>query len=243
MTHLDDADLIRVLDGAAEDPHVAECAACARRRALLARRGERLASLLEAADGARRVLTLAAGRRPPAAGQSHRSLPRWSPARLAAAAVVTLIAAGGVVPPVRAWVADRATALWHAVRGREAPAAPAAAPTGRAGSSASSVAFVPEPGFFTLHVITRQAEGELVIEPAADSIATASVESGAGTGEWVVLPDGLRLMNAADASHGYRVRLPGGVTRIVVRIGTDPARLIAPADLPVVVSLQRPVPR
>ncbi len=237
MTHLDDADLIRALDGAVPAPHVASCEACARQRDRLARRGERFAALLEAADEAPRALTLAVDRRPRA---SARPFLRRPAGRLAAAAVLALIAAGAVVPPVRAWVIDRATALWHAVTGR-APAAPSSAPPGsRSGSSASSVAFVPQPGSFTIHVTARQAGGELAIEASTDSIVSAGVEPGAGAGEWVVLPDGLRLVNTADATHRYRVRVPATVTRIVVRIGTDPTRLLAPADLPVAVSLRRP---
>ncbi len=248
MTHLDDAELVRLLDGAAEDvapawaEHLAACTACSARRDAVAHRGARLARLLAATDPAPRALIL---RTTPAQGRvfawSRPRLAAWPPRRLAAAAALVVLMAGGVVPPVRAWVAERAVALWHALTGHERPAAaPASVPAPEPG--AGSVSFPLAEPVFTIQVTSHQAEGLLTVDAGTRPEAFAAIARGEGPAELVVMPDGLRIVTTSGSTRSYHVRVPPSVTRVVIEVGGAAARVIPapPSGLPMVVNLQRP---
>jgi hypothetical protein len=185
--------------------------------AVVARRASKLSALLAASDDTERAVRFPGGR--VRGAQLERSVRRWS----AAAAVVAVIAVATGVPPVRAWVVARAAGAWSALTGRS----PSVTPDAGGIKGASSGAFVPAGlGAFTVQVARRQVDGNLRIEIADDTVASAAALG--GSGDWVVLPAGVRLLNEASASHDYRVRVPRGASPVVVTIGTERAIVCRP---------------
>jgi len=189
---------------------------------LVDRRAARLSVRLAAADAPPRAIAFPAER--VAAAARRPALVRW---RIAAA--LALLAAGALgVPPVRAWIAGTARALWSHVSGR-APARDAA-PARRAGAeSAGTVTFAAPADVFVLRVRARQAAGALMIETTGGSDATASPTGPVGGAELLVLPDGLRIANNPGDTVGYAVRLPGALARVIVQIAGEPPRLLRPS--------------
>ena len=185
---------------------------------LVARRGEKLGALLRATDPPVPPMAYPAERI--ARAVRCRAWVRW---RAAAAIAVLAVAAVGV-PPVRAWIVRTARALWSgAVR---SPRAALTGPT--ASEGANSVTFTPAAGAFSVHVARPQTQGSLTVETVADSAAVAAVTGGSGA-ELLVLPDGLRIVNAAGASASVVVRVPATVTRIVVTVGAAAPRILTPS--------------
>jgi anti-sigma factor RsiW len=240
MGHADDADLVRLLDDEAPDAergaiesHLTACGSCARRFASLKARSARLSDRLTASD-----LPAPAPALRPARRRRVLADPRWR----VAAALVLLLGGTLLVEPVRAWIVDAAGLLWAKATGhsRATPMVPAPAPAPAPG--AGSVTFVPaEPGF-TVQVTRRQAEGSLTVETGAGPEASAAIAGGEGPAELVVMPDGLRIVNAAASTRSYHVRVPPSVSRVVIEVGGTVIRVVpAPASgLPLVVNLQRP---
>ena len=185
---------------------------------LVARRGEKLGALLRATDLPLPSIAYPAERIARAA--RRRTTVRW---RAAAAIAVLAVAAVGV-PTVRAWIVRTARALWSVAAGPSHAVAPKLA----ASNGANSVTFTPASGAFSLRVARPQAEGSLTVETVADSAAVASVTGGTGA-ELLVLPDGLRIVNAAGASSSYVVRVPATVTRIVVTVGAAAPQVLTPS--------------
>jgi len=206
-THLDDDVLVRHLDredGPAErvevTRHLESCVRCADRLAGLSRAGAAFSAALRAGDVA-----------PP---RVPRAAPRWG--LRAAAAVVFVAGIAGAVRPVRAWILERAEALWVAVTGPREPAPPSPAP-GRPRSA--SVAFVPVGDELTLEVTTPQAGGGLRLETAAGDTAVVRVEDGTGAEDFLVLPSRLRIVNPPGSAARYLLLVPARLARVRVVVG------------------------
>jgi hypothetical protein len=208
-THMEDGVLVRYLDRecdndeeAAVRGHVGGCETCAARLGQLEHRSRAVRVALRAAD------------RP---ARQSRPAPRWG--LRAAAAMLVLLAVAGTVRPVRAWILERAEALWSALTGAPAPGAPAPA---AAAPETAAVSFVPAGDAFTLEVAGRQVAGVLVVETAAGDTARATVWGGSGTESLLILPSGLRIVNPSGSTARYRVALPArlGRVRVVVEGGT-----------------------
>ncbi len=240
--HADDADLLRLLDGAAGgeeraaiEAHLAACGACPRRRDLLRARSARLAELLAAADAPAPAFAMRPGAPRRAAAIAGA---RWR----AAAALALLLGGALAVQPVRAWIVRSAGVLWAAATGkasRPAPVTVVPAPAPR--DSAGAVAFVPNDPAFTVRVTGRQAGGTLTIEPGEGPEVIAAIAGGSGPAELLVLPDGLEIGTTASSTRSYRVRVPPGVARITVQVAGTTVRVIrAPFAGPAVLDLQRP---
>jgi predicted anti-sigma-YlaC factor YlaD len=223
--HLQDATLVRQLDGALEDDeiaivplHLASCGACAERLATLGRRFERLGELLAATDVPVPTTALRAPR-------------RFVPQRAGAAAAVVLAFATGVVAvrPARAWIVERSVELWTLVTGG-AEAAPAvdegpAAPT----ATAAAVSFTPSGQQFLIRVTGYQLAGTVTVETAAVSEVTAEVRGGGETEDIVVLPDGLRIVNAGQSTADYHVLVPATLREITVEVAGRVAARLEPS--------------
>jgi anti-sigma factor RsiW len=223
--HVEDGALVRYLDEecdgdeqAAVRGHVEACGACAGRLAELARRARALRVALRAAD------------RPARAAPSA---PRWG--LRAAAAVLVLLAIGGAVRPVRAWVLDRAEALWTALTGGVEP--PPLAPVGLVPPVQTAVSFVPAQGTFTIELAGRQAAGVLALEGVPGDTARATVLGGGGAESLVVLPAGLRIVNPPASAARYRIALPARLGPVRVIVGGAAPRLFDPAGPPVEIDL------
>jgi hypothetical protein len=231
LTHLDDADVLRVLDGACESAereehgaHVASCPACGTRAGVLARRVERLGRTLAAADPASRPIAFPAARIARAA--QRRTIRRWG----IAAAITLLIAGAAGVPPVRAWIVGAARTLFSRTTRGPAAVRPAAAPAAPVAplDTAGAVTFTPPDNVFVLRIAGRQAVGTVTIEAAERASASATVTGDRGSVELLVLPDGLRIVNAQGSRAGYVVRLPGALSRVVLQIGQEAPIVLVP---------------
>jgi hypothetical protein len=223
--HAGEGALIRLLDSecdAAEAEalalHLALCADCSTRRDTLARRSASLRELLSETDLPPRAMVF---------GTARRGAQRPGPgpyAMRAAAALALVVAMSLTVSPVRAWIAGAAGAIWNAVTG--------AAPDGQRGPEtpplpSATIGFAVQGPAFTIRVASRQVAGSLVVE-FTDAVASASLEEGAGTAEFVVLPAALLIRNTAATERGYRVRIPASVEQLRVVVGDGPADLMRP---------------
>lgn len=208
--HLDDGELIRLLDGecsfeeqARITSHLATCPACARRQEALHGLANAVTTALLSGDQLARPMRI-----------RRRT---WRLGAVRAAAVLLAVSVGvaaASVPPVRAWLSARWTGLRELVTPRAAP--------GTESPRSTTVRFVPTTTSFTIELVARQDAGVLTIDLSADTIASATVTSGGRGEELVVLPDGLRIVNRPDDKSSYEVRLPGRVTQVMVRIAGAP---------------------
>jgi anti-sigma factor RsiW len=225
-THLDDGTLVRFLDRECEAEeqtavrgHLDGCEACAGRLARFDAGSTAFSAALQAADGQ--------------TPRAVRPAPRWG--LRAAAAVLILLGIGVSVRPVRAWIIQRAGAVWTALAGGFAPAAPAVP----AAPAETSVSFVPSDGAFTIELSGRPAAGRLVVEAVAGDTARATVLDGSGAEALVVLPSGLRISGPSGSSARYRVLLPARLGPVRVLIGGEAPRVFDPAGPPLQIELGR----
>ncbi|HET7464820.1 MAG TPA: hypothetical protein VFJ82_26490 [Longimicrobium sp.] len=253
LPHLDDGDLLCLLDGEADaasrvdaDAHLRACPACRERMERYRTRRDRLAQLLARADFAvpasappssasprdtddAKVIPL----RPRAARAPARVVNR--PWLRAAAVVLLLIAAAAVATPARAWIAawigrqvDRVTHESQPAPPRSRVAqtpAPPAAP-----QPSAQVRFVPAGGELRVDVAHTQASGALTLVRVDGPAASAEV-LGPQSVELLVVPSGLRIRNTAAASADYRVQVPDGVRHVRVRIGGGRETVVDRAEI------------
>lgn len=244
--HLPDGEMIRLVDGevdreerGAAEAHLAECAACGRRLRQLRARSLRLGSLLResdwevppaappvsaapAAQGGDELARLRARR-----GQAAR--PRaWM---RAAAVALLLLGAGVAASPLRAWIVEWAGERWAALVGGAAesdaaPAAPSAAlPAG------SRVQFTPRGDALTVEFASRQEAGTLEVATGGSGQVVAEQVGGSEPAELLVLPSGVRVRNHPASTAGYRITVPPGIRRVLVRVGGGPPVVLAPERL------------
>lgn len=214
--HLPDGDLVRLLDGEMDAPerthteaHLAACAECRRRLKTLRRRSIRLGELLIASDWEIPPL------RPPRAAPASHSWLR------AAALVAVLLGAVMLASPARAWIAEWVGARWNALASApEAAPGPQTPPVQQAGPG-TRVQFTPTGDEFDLEFTTRQAGGTVRVEPHGAAFVSAEVlRDDVGT-DLLVLPNGLRVRNAAESTAEYRVMVPAHLRRVRVRVAGD----------------------
>jgi hypothetical protein len=159
-----------------------------------------------------------------------RPAPRWG--LRAAAAVLVLLAIGGAVRPVRAWIVERAGALWTALTGgEERPPVPPVPP------ALTAVSFVPADGPFTIELAGRQSAGALSLEAVPGDTARATVLGGSGAESLVVLPAGLRIVNPPASAARYRIALPARLGPVRVIVGGAAPRVFDPAGPPLEIDL------
>jgi len=183
---------------------------------IVARRSERFTALLAATDEAPRRVAFPSQRVAQATQRGRRVR------RLAAAAAVTLVLAGTVgVPPVRAWIVSNAKALWSRISPSPAPVIPVAPAIAVRDTALVGAVSMAAGDLFAVQLASRQAAGTLVIERTDDTLASAAIV-GSSNAELVVLPGGLRIVNAPDATSGYLVRVPRRVSRLTVTIARSP---------------------
>ena len=221
--HLDDAELIRDLDGeapldGAREPatHLRACDQCAARRARLQARLRHLALLLAESDavvpGAPSMAELVAAARV----QRRRA---YAHTALRAAAVLLVAGALAAQPSVRRWV-ERQWA--HAPS--ESTQAPNIA-TPKVGPDGGALSFEPGAGPFTIRFDAHPAAGTLTI--IGDSGARATVErTGGADQELLVMPHALHVRNRAGGDASYVMRVPSSVPQVTVRFGDAGATVV-----------------
>ena len=212
VRHMDDGELIRLLDGecSAEEQariarHVATCPVCAQRQ-------EGLGGLANGVTAA-----LVRGDEPVRSVRVPKRT--WRIGAFRAAAVLLVVSVGvaaASAPPVRAWLSAR----WAELRGLVG----SRSTSETAVAGATTVRFVPATSVFTIELAGQQDGGVLTIDLSPDSLASATVIRGRRIEEIVVLPERLRIVNQPGDRASYDVRLPSNVTEVRVRIADAPER-------------------
>lgn len=202
--------------------HVERCAVC---------RGRERRMRGDADDVARAVgealrltpvpeLRRAGARRAVRVAVRSRQVRRWRLRGLAtAASAAGVLVLSWTVGPLRAWVWERGAeeAGDHAV--------PAVLPGARVGTAGSIVAFTAEGETFALEIEHVQAGGDLLLQTLDIDRASAQIMNSSSE-SMLVLPRGLRIENAASSLASYRVTLPAGVRRVMLRVGDSAPRVI-----------------
>lgn len=245
--HLMDADLVRVVDGMEDTngaspiaAHLLECSVCAARLTTVQSRLARLTVVLRDADraigatSAPRVSmeTLnerAAARRLSQANRIAYARPhRW----LGAAAAVLLFAgaAAAAVPALRGWVAARWTQIATSRTTTRATPLISESPPTQAQQSGAVVSFHPLGSELVIRFDKSPAGGVLVLSSVVgmgSTVASAEIVSGGASdgasdgasGELLVLPRELRILNSANSTADYHVALPASVHSVRVVFG------------------------
>ena len=207
--HPDDADLVRLIDGAlpevergAIEAHVRGCLQCRSRHITLERRSARLSALLRATDlPAPAVPLRVVVRRRKVAGAAR----RWQ----VAAAIVLAMGGAMAVSPVRAWMLNAARTVWARATGEATTSAV------RTVAPSSAVSFVPSGSVLTVRV-PAGSNGQLTIDVTEGSEASAL---GARAGSILVMPDEFRFTETLTEGADYQVRVPAQVTLVRVWVG------------------------
>ncbi len=238
--HLDDGELLSLLDGEADgalrtdgEAHLEACPVCRERMERYRTRRDRLAQILVRADFPVPASPSAETTAVPAVDPKVIPLRPRAPAQQprfhqrpwlrAAAVVVLLAAAAAVATPARAWIMEWVSRQWNRAAQNDQPVTPRPVPPPVQAPPAppqasAQVRFVPTGSELRVDVANSQATGTLTLVPADGQAASAEV-LGAQAVELLVVPSGLRIRNTPDVAADYRVQVPDGVRRVRVRIG------------------------
>jgi len=243
--HIDDGDLIRLLDGECPTEeagqiraHIEDCSECSENFHTLKNASERFSSLLAELDvSAPREVGKGSDVGTTSGPPESRRFRFFSPRVLSAAAVLAAMVLVLAATPARAWLFRG----WEALRSlvtSETNDVPVetAAPEATGPEISSVIRFTPRGPTFRLEFTNRPAAGTVVL--LFDSVATASagLVGGDGTEGIILLPYGLRVHTSPSSTASYELRLPmslssahvfiaGSVELIVdVRSATGPFR-------------------
>lgn len=225
--HLDDGELVRLLDGEAEAAeramilrHLAGCDVCESRRARLEFRSESLTTLL--AETAAAIPAPPRPLQPPLPSRR----PVLGSAWLRAAAAVLALGIGLAASPARAWLIEG----WHrvatAIAAMEASSdAPhEATPDTAAGTGVIFDAPMDE---LIIEIENPQAGGTLTLHVAEAGPVRASVTHGASDEGFLVLPGVLTIQNSPTSVADYHVTVPASLGRVRV---TNAGRALGTLD-------------
>jgi hypothetical protein len=250
MPHLDESELLHLIDRDAEAPdlqtwaaHAEECESCASALARLRRRAERFSTRLADLQLPADFRYPAAPR--PAAARASLVLPvRGAGAGgwlRAAAVVLVLLAPLLLVEPVRAWVAERLGLQRPEVSTPAADGRGAPIPGAPGEASGSTVWFTPAAAEIRVEILHTQAGGALVVRPAAGP--EGSLEILGGAGEMPLLTEaGVTIRNEPGSAARYELSVPPRVERVLLRVGEGPVRVLRPhaEGGPLEIDLRRP---
>ena len=136
--------------------------------------------------------------------------------RLALAASVLLLVAVATVTPVRALMVEG----WGALKLLVAGQTDESVAFGEAVVSAdrAAVSFTPSAADLNVTFTRWQAGGTVTITATDETAATAAVIGG-GDEELVLVPAGLRIVNAEPSTASYRFSVPLTIHRVTLRVG------------------------
>lgn len=228
--HLEDADLVRWLDGegapearARWEDHLEGCGRCRQEADALRAESEAVAHWLAAADFENRAgAEVGAGA---GFGADSADRPVSSPGRprkrrrsavtaggtlLRAAAIVLVLAAPlAAIPAVRGWVAERVGLASDPVA-----VAPEDAAVATAGPA--SIRFLPAPGPFQVMVESAQTGGTLTIGRAEGAEAVFEMTGAGRDTEPTVSAGGIHIANPPTSTASYVLRVPAAVEPVIV---------------------------
>jgi hypothetical protein len=230
---VNDADLIRYLDGELDDAGrarvesaVAADAERAARLETLRRRGRRLRRMLTKTD-------VPPPPQPPPAfveQPTARLKSRRSPSiPLMRAAAVLLVIAGVLtfVPPVRAWIVEQWQRFSTPTESGPLPGEP---PLLRIPDTLD-IAFPSPQRTFDFELIARQRAGRIRIRVADVDQVTAEMHTRTHTEEFFQFPGGLRVINTEGSVADYEIIVPSTVRAVRVTVaGTQIARYATQAE-------------
>lgn len=232
--HIDDGDLIRLIDGeftkdesAQMRAHLEGCAECKRNadslRAASGLVSRALTELDPPVPATPKVVPSVGGKLPRFEARGGFFTPRV----LRAAAVLAAMSLVAAASPARAWLVQGWHALKSVVVGEvvEAPV-PVEVTELPAPRISSVLRFTPRGSEFRLEFVERPQAGTVLL--LFDSVATASAGTIGEdvTDEMILLPQGLRVRNSAGSTTSFEVRLPLSLTAVEVSIaGTVELRL------------------
>lgn len=232
VAHLPEDELIRHLDGELDASereqllaHLAECGACAERLDTLRLQSQAASELIARVPvpalsdfrRARMRAVLKAAQQQDA--RRHTRPRRWM---LRAAATGTVVfTAALAAEPVRTWIAER----WDELSPRTESSVNSPA-TLSAREAGPRITFEAAGEVFRLELVHSQRQGTLTLRMEDGEVASAQVIG--GTGDILVLPDGIRIANQPDSSADYLVTLPAHLGAIHLRVGIAQAVTIRP---------------
>ena len=243
--HPPEDELLALRDGALPAPraaelraHLAACASCRAALDELEALSARTFAALKWADPDPARLPA----HPPVRALRPRPHARWVPLARAAAVAAVLLAGAAVLTPLGAVVASWLEARWDALTGAaEPPVArvPPPAPPAPPGPSAEYRITVAG-GVLELEYVARPAAGVLALERGAPGPVVVTPAAEAVGDPVVVLPSGVRIGTTTESRGSWRVTVPPGVRRIVVRVAGQ-TRTIDAAALPMSGTLDVPL--
>ena len=231
--HLSDGDLVRLLDGQAEPresawgtDHLVVCVDCDRRLRNLQRRSAAISTLLADADFDVPAALRDAGTRVARMARAATARRRRIVWLRAASICAILLGAGILAGPARAWVTEWVSDLWtELLTGNRAagagPAAPQAQPDG-----GTRVRFTPTGPELSIEFATTPDEGRVELRVGDGPTTVVEVLGGVAEAELLVLPAGVRVLNAPGARASYRVTVPTTVRIVRIAIGDSTVALV-----------------
>lgn len=231
--HLSDGDLVRLLDGQAEPresawgtDHLVVCVDCDRRLRNLQRRSAAISTLLADADFDVPAALRDAGTRVARMARAATARRRRIVWLRAASICAILLGAGILAGPARAWVTEWVSDLWtELLTGNRAagagPAAPQAQPDG-----GTRVRFTPTGPELSIEFATAPDEGRVELRVGDGPTTVVEVLGGVAEAELLVLPAGVRVLNAPGARASYRVTVPTTVRIVRIAIGDSTVALV-----------------
>jgi len=232
--HIDDGDLIRLLDGECSpeererlDAHIDVCPKCRSNADSLTQASELFASSLLELDSENRA---AADRTPAVGARLARGNTRFRfvpPHVLRAAAVLALTVLVFSATPARAWLVQGWEAFMSLVASEtDEPPVISEVPEDVGLEMSSILRFTPRGSEFRLEFTDRQAGGTLVLLFDSTTSASAGILGEESGDEMILLPDGLRVRNSAGSTTSYEVQLPLTLAVVDVRVaGTTVLRI------------------
>lgn len=250
--HLDEGDVVRILDGEVTEEeratwtiHLRSCESCRRLHEEIHQQSTWFRSAVTHLDSgvavndltraralaAMRVARRAGTEEPSRQTGSGEELQRRRSARaggawyrLAAAAVAVVLFVGLAVEPVRAWIRENVLAIATPVEepASEAPAVPTASDD-VASASAVTARFSARGPVFRIDLDQHQQAGTLTVRLTSEGQGSAMIIGSTEEGLLWVPPSSLRIGNASESSASYVVELPAAeINEVVVRAGGEP---------------------
>lgn len=239
VRHLPDEELLAYLErwdgedlAAGARGHLRECGECARRAEWLRRRSAALdARIAELEPPPGRLPAALPGGRRPVPARAGRPL-----LRAAALVAGVLLAGTALAGPLRARALDWAAARWEdavaLLGGRPAARPPASLPADTA-AAPTEYRFLPEGSDLRLEIAAPQASGTVTVVAVQGDAAMLAVTPGARGARRdpvLLLPDRVRIDNAAASTASYRLAVPAGLRTLRVRVGAGPWSVLRPAE-------------